>query len=71
MRISHNYVKDLINWGTDQCNSDITLQSPDPLARHTLVPQATPFAERGRVWSRCNQVVAMAEICCDFVDYIC
>ena len=27
----------------------------------TLVSQATPFAERGRVWSRCNHLVVAEE----------
>jgi len=37
---------------------------------YMLVSQATPFAEGGRVWSRCHnfQVVTMAETCCDQWD---
>ena len=35
----------------------------------TLVSQATPFTERGRVWSRCNhRVVPTAETWCDQSD---
>ena len=31
-----------------------------------IVSQATPFVERGRVWSHCDyQVVVMAETWCD------
>jgi len=34
-----------------------------------LVSQATPFAERGRVWSRCkHRVVPTAETWCDQSD---
>ena len=30
-----------------------------------LVSQATPFTERGRVWSRYKHQVTTAESCCD------
>ena len=53
----------------DETNVADICQLQDLLLLMQLVLQATPFAERGKVWSRCNhQVIAMAETWCDQSD---
>ena len=50
------------------CRWSASSEHGNQIQNSILIAQATPFAERGRVWSRCNRVFATAETCCDQWD---